>query len=114
MLDLPQNNIEISIPTNHAGTVPTRVSIHVPLDISFRDLHNRICAHMDIHPDNAQLGFKFHTDLVRDLPRRLSNEDDLRAAMEMAAGFIRRARTRRVVMNIHNLVGIDTIELGPG
>ncbi|KDQ51433.1 hypothetical protein JAAARDRAFT_50724 [Jaapia argillacea MUCL 33604] len=98
--------IRVSIPRNSGvvGAIVTRSMITVPTDLVFGDFFDRICAQMDLHPSNAQIGYKFHTDRVRDPPHRLSNEDDLREAMEMGMGLIRRARTRTVVMEVHNLV----------
>lgn len=60
---------------------------------------------MDLDPALATLGYKFPGDRVRDPAHRLSNEDELRQAMERGTGMIRRARSRRIYMEIHNLVG---------
>jgi hypothetical protein len=59
---------------------------------------------MDLDPLNARLGYKYGSDCVRDPPHQLSNEDKLRAAMEKGWNKLQLARTREVILEIHNLV----------
>jgi hypothetical protein len=59
---------------------------------------------MDLEPQNAVLGYKFNKDRRCDPYLNLTNGDQLRAAMAKGADLIERARTRRVVLEIQNLV----------
>lgn len=99
-------NIDISVPLNTGvvGGRISRVQIRLPVDIPFEDFFSRICAKMDLDPANAELGYKFHNDRVRDAPHQLSNDQQLREAFEQGCDLIKRARSRRVVLEIHNLV----------
>ncbi|KAG1719586.1 hypothetical protein EDB19DRAFT_1620925, partial [Suillus lakei] len=96
----------VSVPLNTGvvGGRVSRVQIRFPVDIPFGDFFSRICAKMDLDPVNAELGYKFHNDRVRDAPHQLSNEQQLREAFEQGCMLIKRARSRRVVLEIHNLV----------
>ncbi|KAI0055787.1 hypothetical protein BV25DRAFT_1921523 [Artomyces pyxidatus] len=97
--------ISLSIPRNTGvqGAAVVRVNLTVPFDIPFPDFFDRVCAQMDLHPANAKLGYKYHTDRVRDPPHQLSTAQELREAMEIGWGLMRRARTRVIQMEIHNL-----------
>jgi hypothetical protein len=59
---------------------------------------------MSLQPRGALLGYKFNKDLRRAVHHHLTNEVELRAAMAKGADLIERARTRRVVLEIQNLV----------
>jgi hypothetical protein len=101
-------NITVSIPLN-TGTVGanvSRVQMRLPLDITFEDFFLRVCAKMDLDPSEAQLGYKFNTDRARDDPNQLSNELQLREAMEQGERLLIRARTHEVILEIHNLVSV--------
>jgi len=86
--------------------IVTRVIIRLPTNLIFNDLFERICANMDIQPANAILGYKFSGDRVSDPANRLANAEDLAQAMSRATDKIKRARTREVILEIHNLVGV--------
>jgi hypothetical protein len=59
---------------------------------------------MGLQRRDALLGYKFNKDLRRAPYHRLTNGDELRAAMARGADLIERARTRRVVLEIQNMV----------
>lgn len=59
---------------------------------------------VDLKIDEAVLGYKFSSDCVSDVPHRLSNPEELSVAMAKGIEKIRCARSRDVVMEIHNLV----------
>jgi hypothetical protein len=84
--------------------IVTRVIVRLPTNIIFDDFFERICANMDIQPANAVLGYKFSGDRVSDPANRLANAEDLIQAMSRATDKIKRARTREVILEIHNLV----------
>ncbi|KAJ8582876.1 hypothetical protein M405DRAFT_846184 [Rhizopogon salebrosus TDB-379] len=98
-------NITVSVPLNTgtAGANVSRVQMRLPLDITFEDFFSRVCAKMDLDPSGAQLGYKFSTDRVRDDPNQLSSELQLREAMERGERLLNRARTREIILEIHNL-----------
>ncbi|KAG1836402.1 hypothetical protein DFJ58DRAFT_734999 [Suillus subalutaceus] len=102
---VPTTSIDISVPLNTGvvGGRVSRVQIRLPVNITFEDFFSRICAKMDLDPVNAELGYKFHNDRVRDAPHQLSNEQQLQEAFEQGCDLIKRARSRRVVLEIHNL-----------
>jgi hypothetical protein len=62
---------------------------------------------MDLDPADAELGYKFHTDRARDDPHQLSDEQQLREALERGRQLIRRSRTRETILELHNLVSND-------
>ncbi|KAH9066997.1 hypothetical protein EDB83DRAFT_2181108, partial [Lactarius deliciosus] len=97
--------VTFSIPLNTevVGSTVTRVFLALPSDIIFGDFFSRVCAHMDISPTDALLGYKFSGDPVQAAPYHLTNEEELREAMKKAIEKMRRARTREVFVEIHNL-----------
>ncbi|KIJ96350.1 hypothetical protein K443DRAFT_10688 [Laccaria amethystina LaAM-08-1] len=97
--------ISVSIPLNTAvvGGVVTRVTLRLPTDLSFQDFFSRVCARMDLDPLEALLGYKYPGDLARQPPYRLTTNEELREAMAKRIEKIKRARTREVFMEIHNL-----------
>ncbi|KAF8994290.1 hypothetical protein BDQ17DRAFT_1431139 [Cyathus striatus] len=58
---------------------------------------------MDLHPDNALIGYKFKGDRVSDALHRLSTAEEYQAMIDIAIGKIHRAWCREVVLDIHNL-----------
>lgn len=102
-------HLDYSVPRNTAvvGAVVTRSNLRLPADIKFTDFLGRVCAQMDLDPAEAELGYKFSSDRVGDVPRTLANEQDLVIAIEDGQGLVRRARTRKIEIMIHNLVCID-------
>jgi hypothetical protein len=80
------------------------VNFRLPIDIPFVDFFSRVCARMDLDPLDARLGYKYGSDRARDPPNQLSNEEELRNAMEKGRNKLRLARTRGVILEIHNLV----------
>lgn len=59
---------------------------------------------MDLDPLKCHLGYKYHDDKRRGDSHQLTDEDQWRAAIDHGIQLIRRARTRRVVLEIENLV----------
>lgn len=99
------SNLTVSLPLNTGvvGGRVSRVQIRVPLDISFEDFFSRVCAKMDLDPADAELGYKYHNDRVRDAPHLLSDAQQLHEALERGSLLMQRARSRQVVLEIHNL-----------
>jgi hypothetical protein len=103
----PPNRITVSVPLNTeiAGTVQSRSEFSVPTDIEFRDLFDRCCARMNIAAADASLGYKYPTvDKVTQPAHRYSNEEEHRGAIEKGVNLMTRARSRLIVLEIHNLV----------
>ncbi|KZP22978.1 hypothetical protein FIBSPDRAFT_889874 [Athelia psychrophila] len=98
-------HIDISVPLNTgvANGLVSRVDIRLPVDISFDDAISRITARMDLDPLKCHLGYKYHDDKRRGDSHQLTDEDQWRAAIDHGIQLIRRARTRRVVLEIENL-----------
>ncbi|KIJ67284.1 hypothetical protein HYDPIDRAFT_165949 [Hydnomerulius pinastri MD-312] len=101
----PVTHLDFSIPKNSGiiGTVVTCSSLQLPTNITFADFWDWVCAHMDLDPAEAELGYKFSTGHVRDVPRTLANEKDLATAIENGQGLVHQARTHKIEMMIHNL-----------
>ena len=59
---------------------------------------------MDVNPQVTVLGYKFNRDPHCTKYTPLTDEEDLHAAMACGVELIRQARTRRVVLEIENLV----------
>ncbi|KIK24467.1 hypothetical protein PISMIDRAFT_98480 [Pisolithus microcarpus 441] len=102
----PITHLDFSVPQNTGvvGAVVTRSNLRLPCDISFVDFWDRLCAHMDLDPTEAVIGYKFSTDRVGDALRSLANENDLRVAIDHGQGLVHRARTCKIEVVIHNLV----------
>lgn len=105
--------IDMSIPVNTGvvGAIISRVTICLPVDISFEDFFSRVCARMDLNLVEANLGYKFHCDKAHDPPQQLSNDEQLCGAMVQGVDLMKRARSHRVFMEIHNLVGVLSVSL---
>lgn len=84
--------------------IVSRSMLRIPTDISFDDCFSRFCARMELELLEALLGYKFNGDRVRDPPFCLASEQDLRSAMTKGIEKLKRAQTREIVMEIHNLV----------
>jgi hypothetical protein len=59
---------------------------------------------MDLKPADALLGYKLSSDPIRTPPYQLSNEEELREAIGKGVDKEKRARTREVFIEIHNMV----------
>ena len=57
-------------------------TLRFPLDISFADLFDRICAQLDLKPRDASLGFTIGPNPKRDKVRPLCNEEDLKKGLD--------------------------------
>jgi hypothetical protein len=99
-----QVTVKLPLNTGVVGATVTWTSLRLPTDLEFNDFFSRICAKMDIDPEQATLGYLLTGDRAADI-HRLENEEDLRDGMERLLGKIRRARTRQPEMEIRNLVG---------
>ena len=99
-------HLDFSIPKNTGviSGIVTRSNLHLQTDIKFIDFFDHVCAHMDLVPAEAELGYKFSSDRVGDVPRTLANEQDFANAIENGQSLVRRARTQKVEILIHNLV----------
>lgn len=99
-------HLDFSIPLNTAvvGAQVSRTTLRLPCDIPFADFWDRVCARMGLDPEHAELGYKFPQDRVGDPPQVIATDEDLRRAIEAGQGAVRRARSRKVELVIHNLV----------
>ena len=97
-------HITLSIPLNTTvvGAVVTRIHLRLPTNLSLEDFLSRVCARMDLDPVAANIGYRFLHDPAAIFC--LDSEEELQNAMRRGVEKIRRARTREVVMEIHNLV----------
>ena len=63
-----------------------------------------MCAHMDLNPTDALLGYKFSGDPVWTPPYHLSNDGELCEAINKGVQKMQRARTWVMFIEVHNLV----------
>jgi hypothetical protein len=59
----------------------------------------------------ASLGYKFNKDLRREPYQDLANEHQLRVALARGADLIERARKRRVVLEVQNIVSTSLLAM---
>jgi hypothetical protein len=104
IVDVSHINLSIPLNTGVVGGIVTQVPLCLPTDISFEDLFSRVCAKMDLLPLEALLGYKFSSDRKNDPAYQLANEDDLHRAIVKAIEKVKRARSKDVIIEIHNLV----------
>lgn len=84
---------------------PSRAEIAFEWDILFGDFYDRICARMDLDPKDAALGYKFDVDPKKSIIRLpMNNTSSFDTMLEKAKSRIARARTRAVIIEIHDLV----------
>lgn len=98
--------LTVSVPLNTTivGGLVTRRELRIPSDLIFADFYSRMCANMDLNPGEASIGYKFHTDRAKDVPRELNNESEYQAMIQEMVRKILAARTRSPVLFLHNLV----------
>lgn len=98
--------ITVSIPLNTTivGGLITRRELRIPSDLVFADFFSRVCANMDVKPEDASIGYKYHNDRARDPPRQLSDESEYAAMMTEMVRKVLAARSRNPVLLLHNLV----------
>ena len=83
----------------------SRAEIAFKWDILYGDFFDRVCARMDLNPEEAILGYKFDADAKRTIIRLPQNGSDVfNLMLDKIKSCIARARTRAVVLEIHDLV----------
>ncbi|KAF8997056.1 hypothetical protein BDQ17DRAFT_1429264 [Cyathus striatus] len=103
IIDVLHINVSIPCATEDSDAVVVRSTLCLETDLPFEDFFDRICAQMDLRPDNALIGYKFKGDCVSDAPHRLSTAEEYQAMIDIAIGKIRHAWHHEVVLDIHNL-----------
>lgn len=84
---------------------PSRDEIAFEWDIPYGDFYDRICARMDLDPTEATLGYKFDSEAKNRVIRLPPNDSTVFDVMlDKTKSRIARARTRPVLLEIHNLV----------
>ena len=101
----------VSVPLKQfrRNDIPSRDEIAFEWDIPYGDFYDRICARMDLDPKEAMLGYKFTVETKTSIVRLPSNGSAIfNVMLEKIKSRIARARTRPVVLEIHNLVCLFT------
>ena len=96
--------VSILLNTAIVGGLITHRELRIPSDLTFADFFSRVCANMDIKPEDASIGYKYHNDRARDPPRQLGSEDEYVAMMGEMVRKVLAARSRNPVLFLHNLV----------
>ena len=102
----PQMQLSFFIPLNIgvSGCIVSCISLWLPTDILSEDFISCLCAHMDLNPTDALLGYKFSGDPVWTPPYHLSNDGELCEAINKGVQKMQRARTQVMFIEVHNLV----------
>lgn len=104
-IPFPGFNVTVPLKQFRRTDTPSRAEIAFEWDILCGDFYDRICARMDLDPKEAVLGYKFETDTKNSIVRLPSNDPTTFDTMiEKVRSRIARARTRAVVLEIHDLV----------
>ena len=109
---LPDNNtpalgFTVSIPLKQfrRKDTPSRAEVTFEWDIPYGDFYDRVCARMDLDPKEAILGYKFEVDPKKSIIRLPSdNLTVFNTMLEKTKARIQRARTRAVILQVHDLV----------
>ena len=98
--------ITVSVPLNTVivGGLVTRREFRIPSDLTFADFFSRVCANMDVQPEEALIGYKYHNDRAKDPPRQLKDESEYVVMMMEMVRKVLAARSRTPVLFLHNLV----------
>jgi hypothetical protein len=93
--------VTVRVPT---GCKVTR-DIKFPIDISYQDFLDRICAAMDVDPNTTQLGWKSNDEPKRSPAHQLSTQTEMRDAFQKLLNMMRNPRRyKEVVMEVIHLV----------
>jgi hypothetical protein len=100
------HQLDVSVPINTGieGGVIRYESFQVAANISYNDFRTLICERMGLDFQTAQLGYKFSHDLRGPRASNLATSDDFRRVISEGVKRLSRARTRRVILEITNLV----------
>lgn len=92
---------------------PSRTEIAFEWDILFGDFYDRVCARMDLNRKDAVLGYKFDVDPKKSIIQLPSNDlVTFNTMLEKVKSRMARARTRTVILEIHDLVCFFCIHAG--
>lgn len=100
-------NWSIPLNTTEVGGRISHVVLHLACGVSFKDFWSWVCAKMDLDVQDTELRYKYHTDCVSDAPHILATDDDLQTVIEHGQGFVCRVQTKKVEIQVHNLVHFD-------
>jgi hypothetical protein len=85
---------------------PIKATVVFEVDIAYQDFLSRVCAHMGLDPNAAQLGWRCTDDTKRDGFIRLATLDDLTQAFARLMALKTNRRKKPVVMEICDLVSL--------
>ncbi|KAJ7209777.1 hypothetical protein GGX14DRAFT_395209 [Mycena pura] len=94
---------EVPLHTNIVGGAKAVRTLHFGPATAFDAGFKTICDTMGLSVVVARLGYKWDDSLVRDPWHALANSSDWQECLTTAAGKIQRARTRVVMVKVHNL-----------
>jgi hypothetical protein len=74
--------LDIQIPIHNANKnePPIKATVVFKVDIAYQDFLSRVCAHMGLDPNAAQLGWRCTDNSKRDGSMQLATPDDLTQA----------------------------------
>ena len=97
--------VSVPLKQHRSRDTQSRAEIAFEWDTLFGDFYDRVCANMDLDPKDAVLGYKFEVDPKKSIIRLPSNDLVVfNTMLEKVKSRIARARTRAVVLEIHDLV----------
>jgi hypothetical protein len=104
--------VSVPLKSFRRNDTPSRAEITFEWEILYGDFYDRICARMDLDPKEAALGYKFEGDAKKSIIRLPSNDSmTFDTMLDKVKSRIARARTRAVILEIHDLVGLSWFTL---
>lgn len=97
--------VSVPLKKSRRNDLMSRAEIAFEWDVLYGDFYDRVCARMDLIPEEAILGYKFDVDSKRNIILLPQNGPDVfNSMLDKTKSRIARARTRAVVLEIHDLV----------
>lgn len=97
--------VSVPLKQHRSHDTQSRAEIAFEWDTLVGDFYDRVCARMDLDPKDAMLGYKFEVDPKRLIIRLPPNDlVAFNTMLDKVKSRISRARTRSVVLEIHDLV----------
>src|ERR1700722_403947 len=96
--------VQIPIRPKTPGDVILTRTVSFKVDIDAVAFLDHVCAHMDISPNTAHLGYKWNLERRNDPPRNLSTSRDLAEAFGIFMELSNSRKHKEVIMEVIDLV----------
>ena len=105
--NIPVLGFTISVPLKQfqRQDTPSQAEIVFEGDTPYGDVYDHVCAHMDLNPNKAALGYKFEGDPKTSIIWLPPDDPAIFDTMlEKVKSHTKHAQTRAVILEIHDLV----------